>query len=116
MLLLLALAGPTHGFADDANAGPRLGKYKIFSYGAVGNAPLFLGSFVLEKDGVYRAFLAGDKAQGEGRYGFDSATKVVTWTSGPYQDVWGGEFTVEREGKTHKLRLKRTTIATNNTD
>lgn len=98
--------------ADD---GPRPGKYRIMSYGAVGKPPLHLGSFVLEK-GKYKAFLAGDKPAGEGRYKYDAAKKTVVWESGPYAGVWGGEFTTEREGKTHKIRMKSTTIGTNSKD
>ncbi|MBI1369873.1 MAG: hypothetical protein GC162_14610 [Planctomycetes bacterium] len=103
--------------ADDAAAatGPRDGKYRIMSYGAVGKPPLFLGSFELAS-GKYKAFLPGDKLQGEGTYSFDAASQTVKWDTGPYAGVWGGAFTIDREGKTHKIRLKSTTIATNNID
>ena len=66
--------------------------------------------------GTYKAYLPGGKLSGEGRYTYNAADQKVTWQSGPYVDVWGGAFTVEREGKTHKIRLKSTTIATNSTD
>jgi hypothetical protein len=99
---------------DAAEEGPRPGKYLIQSYGASGY-PLVLGHFTLEP-GTYKSFLPGGKLAGEGRYDFDPASQTVKWVTGPFVGQWGGEFTVEREGKTHKIRLKRTTIATNSTD
>jgi hypothetical protein len=98
-----------------AAEGPRNGKYRIMSYGASSSPPLYLGYFVLE-DGTYKAYLPGDKPAGEGTYEFDAAGSRVVWKTGPYVEEWGGDFTVEREGKTHKIRLKRTTIASNSTD
>ncbi len=86
------------------------------TYGAPTSPPIFLGSFVLAAGNTYKAFLPGEKLSGEGRYAYDATTHTVSWTSGPYAGVWGGEFTVEREGKTHKIRLKSNTIATNSTD
>jgi hypothetical protein len=53
---------------------------------------------------------------GEGRYEYGAGKSTVVWKTGPYVNVWGGEVTVEREGKTHKIRMKRNTIATNSTD
>lgn len=112
--IVLALA-PGDGRSEEAGTGPRPGQYRIQSYGATSAPPLYLGYVVLEKGGVYKVFLPGDKAAGEGRYEYDPPTKTVIWKDGPYK-TWGGAFTVEREGKTHKIRLKRTTIATNSTD
>ncbi|MCZ7643786.1 MAG: hypothetical protein M5U26_00645 [Planctomycetota bacterium] len=97
-------------------ASPRLGEYRILSYGRVGSPPLALGTLVLEKDGVYRVLLPGGKESGTGHYAYDAASKTVTWKDGPYKDVFGGEFSIDREGKTHKIRLKSTTIATNSTE
>jgi len=91
---------------------PRNGKYTIYSYGAVGNAPIFLGYFILN-DGSYKAFLPGDKVHGEGKYSYDSARHEITWISGPYAGAYGGSFTLEMGGKRHQLRLKSTTIAGN---
>ena len=87
----------------------------MMTYGAVTSPPLHIGYFVL-KGNTYQAFLLGDKPAGEGEWKYDAAAKTVTWITGPYKDVWAGEFTVEREGKTHKIRLKRNTIAVNSTD
>lgn len=101
--------------ADDATSGPRPGKYRISSYGATNRPPLHLGHFVLGA-GTYTAYLPGDKIQGDGRYTYDATSRTVTWTSGPYAGTWGGAFTVERDGKTYKIRLESTTIATNNSD
>jgi hypothetical protein len=102
--------------ADDGE--PRLGKYRILSYGAVGKPPLVLGHFELQKGNVYKVFLPGDKPAGEGTYAYDAATKAVVWKTGPYatEKGWGGGFEIDREGKTHKIRLKRTTIGTNSLD
>ena len=113
-ILLFALSGLlTPLVAADSAPGPRPGKYIIMSFGAVGNPPLYLGYFILS-GGTYKAYAPGDKLSGEGRWQYDSSTKTVTWKSGPYAGVWGGEFTVEREGKTHQIRMRRTTVATNN--
>lgn len=117
-LALFVLAMAFHhsaAVADDASQGPRPGKYRMMTYGAPSNPPLFIGSFVLA-NGTYKAFLPGDKPGGDGSYSFNAATHTVTWSSGPYAGVWGGEFTIEREGKTHKIRLRSNTIATNSTD
>ena len=113
-VVLLALA-PGDARGEDGDGGPRPGKYRIHSYGATSAPPLYLGHVILEKGGAYKVFLPGDKAAGEGRYEYDPQTKTVRWKDGPYK-TWGGVFTVEREGKTHKIRLKRTTVATNSTD
>ena len=114
-VFLVAILAVFVANADAASDAPRPGKYRIMSYGAVGRPPLFLGYFVLGS-GTYKAFLAGDKPAGEGRYSYHAATHTIKWESGPYAGVWGGEFTIEREGKTHKIRMKSSTIATNNTD
>jgi hypothetical protein len=98
-----------------AEEGPRPGKYLIQSYGAPTQPPIFLGSFVLSGNS-YKSFLPGDKPAGEGTYRYDAAAKKVTWLSGPFAGQYGGDFTIEREGKTHKIRLRRTTVATNSTD
>jgi hypothetical protein len=109
-------AGAPAGAA--AGAGPRLGKYNINSYGAVGRPPLFLGHIELQAGGKYRiSRRSSGEYYGEGAYAFDAATDAVQWLSGPCKDDgWSGTFTVERDGKTHKIRLKSTTIATNSTD
>jgi hypothetical protein len=102
--------------ADVTNGeGPRPGKYNILSFGAVGNPPLFLGHIDLQAGGKYRiSRKAEGDYYGEGTYAFDAATSSVQWLSGPCKnDGWTGTFTIEREGKTHKIRLRPTTIATN---
>ena len=114
-LLLLCLAFVTDG-ALAQTSGPRPGKYVILTYGAPSSPPLNLGYFILGEGGSYKAFLPGDKLSGEGRYEYDAPKSTVVWKTGPYANVWGGEFTIEREGKTHKIRMKRNTVATNSTD
>jgi hypothetical protein len=97
-------------------AGPRVGRYRILSYG-LGNAPLHLGEVELLAGGRYRVTLPGGRVNGEGRYDYDPATATVRWLSGRYKDEgWGGGFTVEREGKTHQVGLREGTIAVNSTD
>jgi hypothetical protein len=102
--------------AAETAAGPRLGMYRIYSYGAAGSR-LYLGDIELAADGKYHASQPGGKALGEGKYRYDAAKSTVVWLSGPYQNSeWGGGFEISREGKTHTIRLKRNTIATNSTD
>jgi hypothetical protein len=116
VLLLLVLQFFTASApAADTDSGPRTGKYLILSYGATGSPPLNLGYFMLEK-GQYKAFLPGGKANGSGDWQYDAAQKKVIWKSGPYAGVWDGKFEIDRGGKTHKIRMKRTTIGTNSID
>src|SRR5215213_866239 len=107
---------PVAPAAAGQNAGgPRLGKYNINSWGATGKAPLFLGQIELLPGGKYhfsRSRQGGYIAEGD--YRFDAGTSAVEWLSGPCKEqAWSGAFTAEREGKTHKIRLRSTTIATN---
>ena len=103
------------GEAAAAAAGPRPGKYNISSYGAVGRPPLFLGHIELQAGGKYRISRRSEgDYYGEGTYALDAAGSAVKWLSGPCKDDgWSGAFTIERDGKTHKIRLRSTTIATN---
>lgn len=115
-LVVVALSATALTIHADESTGPRPGKYLILSYGATNRPPLNLGHFVLEKNGVYKVYLPGGKLSGEGKYEYDAGKKAVTWKSGPYEKEFNGNFEVDREGKTHKIRLKRTTIGTNSTD
>lgn len=116
VLAAFAVLLPTWSVAADP-AGPRAGTYEIRSYGRVSAPPLFLGKFTLDGAGNYESFLPGGRSVGKGTYEFDAAKSEVVWKTGPLQvDAWTGEFTIEREGKTHKIRMKRTTIATNSSD
>ncbi len=109
-------AAAAAGVAATRAAGPRLGRYRVLSFGAGGSA-IALGAVELLAGGHYRATLPGGRAAGEGRWRYDAATASVRWLSGPYRDDgWGGAFTVEREGKTHQLRLRGGTVAVNSTD
>lgn len=114
--MLLALgAAPCLGQPEVV--GPRPGKYRIFTIPVAKGFPLFLGSFTLEKDGVYKAYLPGDRMTGEGKYEYDAATKSVVWKTGPYHtEKWNGHFITSREGKTHEIYLKSSTRATNSID
>ncbi len=118
LFLLLLVIACYPWWQSQAGQEPRLGKYGIYSYGAVGNPPLYLGHFVLLSAGKYKVSRTSkEDYYGEGTYRFDAGTSTVTWLSGPFKENgWGGEFTIDREGKTHKIRLKRTTIGTNSID
>lgn len=108
------LAVPTY----DVNQPPRLGKYNILSYGP-GGKNLFLGHLQLLAGGKYRVSRTAEGNYfGEGKYAYDVASKTVQWLSGPYKDEagWGGGFEISREGKSHAIRLRRGTLATNSTD
>jgi len=97
-------------------AGPRPGRYRVLSFGA-SSIPIMLGELELLGGGRYRSTLSGGRAVGEGSYDYDAASGNVRWLSGPYKtDGWGGAFTVERDGKTHKIRLRGGTVAVNSTD
>lgn len=111
--VLILAAMSSVAFAQES--GPRDGKYLIMSYGVAGRPPLYLGSVVLSGR-KYKAYLPGDKPSGEGEWAFDAANKRVIWKSGPYKDTWEGKFEIDRGGKTHKIRLKSNTIATNSID
>ena len=104
--------------AADANTPPRLGKYDIFAFGA-GGKHLYLGHFELQVGGKYRVSRtkAGEYF-GEGTYAFDAAAKSVKWLSGPYKDEagWVGGFEINRAGKSHEIRLRKTVLATNSVE
>ena len=102
--------------AEAAAEKPREGKYKIYVYGNTRGPALYNGYFVLAADGAYKAYLPGDKPSGEGKYTYNADKKAVVWDTGPYAGVWDGDFTIENEGKTHKIRLKRNAVATNSSD
>lgn len=103
----------TRGAASSSS--PRPGKYNIYTYGVAGRPPIYLGYFLLG-NGTYEAHLPGDKLQGAGTYAYDLTTHKVTWKSGPYAGEWGGDFTLEGDGRRHQIRLKSNTIANNNGD
>lgn len=101
----------------EAAKGPRLGKYLIYGYPT--SVGVYNGYFVLQSGGTYEVFSPGGRSTGNGTYNFNGATKTVKWNSGPFTDkIWDGtqKLDVERDGKTHIIRLKRTTIGTNSTD
>lgn len=102
--------------ARDAAAtaqGPRLGRYGIYSYGAVAAQPLYLGHFELLPGNKYRiSRTSGEPYYGEGAFRFNPASSTVEWTSGPLAaPEWGGAFKVE--GTRHRIALRTRTIATN---
>lgn len=116
LMLVLGVGAAESGKVRETASGPRPGKYGIYSYGATPNR-LYLGSIELKADGTYRALQPGDKSLGEGKYRFDAAKSTIVWLSGPYQGSdWGGAFEISREGKTHTIRLRARTIATNSVD
>ena len=101
---------------DTSAAGPRLGRYVILSYGTPSN-PLRLGEIELVAGGAYRYYANGGRVLGTGTYRFDATKRAVVWQDGILKEQgWTGTFTVERNGKTHQIRLMRTTIAVNSVD
>jgi hypothetical protein len=101
---------------DTSAAGPRLGRYVILSYGTPSN-PLRLGEIELVAGGAYRYYANGGRVLGAGTYRFDATKRAVVWQDGILKEQgWTGTFTVERNGKTHQIRLMRTTIAVNSVD
>src|SRR5665647_702020 len=100
---------------NDLNKGPRNGNYIILSYGSAAN-PIRIGYFEL-KNGQYTYYNMNKKIIGYGSYTYDTGNKTVQWKTGPFTDAkWGGSFEIDREGKTHKIRLNSATIGSNSTD
>lgn len=56
-----------------ATAGPRLGKYLLYAYGAAGTAGMYLGYFELRPGGDYHGFAPGGRGIGNRKYAFDKA-------------------------------------------
>jgi hypothetical protein len=95
--------------------GPRNGTYIILSYGSSSN-PIRIGYFELS-NGRYTYYDMSKKPLGRGSFIFNAQNKTVQWTSGPFKDAnWSGKFEIDREGKTHKIRLNNVTIGSNSTD
>jgi hypothetical protein len=102
-LTLLLVSALTLAAAD---AGPRLGKYNCYSYGATGKPPLLITSIMLKAGGEY------ESVNKPGTYSFDAATQTVTWLSGVSKDnKYTGKFEVD--AKTHKIRITPRTVCTN---
>ncbi|MEP6676156.1 MAG: hypothetical protein ABJA78_13420 [Ferruginibacter sp.] len=100
---------------NDPGTGPRNGQYIILSYGSPAN-PIRIGYFDL-KNGQYTYYNMSKAVLGQGTYNFDAANKMVIWKTGPFKNSkWGGGFEIDREGKTHKIRLNSVTIGSNSTD
>jgi len=108
-------AGDAEQARDQAAAanGPRIGKYGIYSYGAVAAQPLYLGHFEFLPGSKYRiSRTSGEPYYGEGAYRFNAASSTIEWLSGPLAaPEWGGKFSVE--GTRHRVALRTRTIATN---
>lgn len=104
--------------AQDRATLPRLGKYRILSYGPPTNPPLFLGFVELQPSGRYQVQDGKGRPTGAGTYSFHAATSSIKWLNGPYKkSEWKGDFSIKREGKTHEIRLfGRGTIAINSVD
>ncbi|HWA61359.1 MAG TPA: hypothetical protein VG939_08285 [Caulobacteraceae bacterium] len=96
-----AAGGGSAGVASVARASaPRSGRYVCMGYN--GGA------------GMFRWYLAIDGGRYQqqtptlapGAYAYDAASRTLVFTSGPYQANWVGQFSVEREGRTHKIVLR----------
>jgi len=100
----------------EENQAPRLGKYLISSYGAPAKPPLRLGYFELRAGGSYKFLDLGGKVTGDGKYEYEANSHEVRWISGPFlANKWGGKFEISRAGKTHSIRLTRSTHGENST-
>jgi hypothetical protein len=96
LLALTCTALPA--LADD---GPRPGRYVCHAYS--GGAGKFR-FYVDVAGGTYRQH---SPTLTPGRYSYDGASRHLQFTSGQYRDNnWMGIFSVEREGKTHKIVLR----------
>lgn len=94
-------------------ASPRDGKYLILSYGSNPANPMKLGYFILSAN-TYKYYDLENKLLGDGTYVYDVTDKQVKWQSGPFKAIgWGGDFSVEANGKTHIIHLKNNTTGTN---
>jgi hypothetical protein len=113
LMLSIVLIVPDLARAADEPSEPKLGRYNVRSYGASNRPPLFLGHFVLEKEGKYKVYLPGGKLAGEGTYEFDKAKKEVKWLTGKYQEEkWEGRVLLASDDKSLTIWLKKTTRAT----
>ena len=100
---------------NNNKTGPRNGSYIILSYGSSSN-PIRMGYFKLD-NGKYTYYDMAKKVLGQGLFVYDAENKTVQWKSGPFKDAnWTGKFEIDREGKTHKIRLNNVTIGSNSTD
>jgi hypothetical protein len=80
---------------------PRPGRYVCMGYN--GGAGQFRWYLQLTANGYQQK--TPDLAPGS--YSFDKAARRLTFRSGPYSTLnWIGLFTVEREGKTHRIVLR----------
>ncbi|MHB1177322.1 MAG: MBT domain-containing protein [Daejeonella sp.] len=101
---------------NDNASGPRNGRYTIQSYGGNISNPLILGYFDLN-NGKYSYYNAGLNLIGTGTYLYDAGSKKVLWQSGDLKKYSASAgFEITREGKTHNIRLKYGTSASNSTD
>lgn len=101
--------------ANNSAVTPRIGEYIILSYGSSAS-PLRLGYFNL-KNGQYTYSDLAKKQIGQGTYSYDAKNKTITWQTGPFKEAkYNGTFEIDREGKTHKIRLNNATIGSNSTD
>jgi hypothetical protein len=93
-----------------AGGSPRSGDYDIYSYGR-GSNPIRLGRISLSGNS-YRFYDNGDNLKGQGQYSYAAGT--VSWRTGLLRSYgWGGEFKIERGGRTHSIRLNQVTYAMN---
>lgn len=84
-----------------AAAAPRLGRYTCMGY--AGGIGMFRWYLELGRNSYVQKTpdLAG------GAYNFDATSQRLFFLSGPYKaNNWIGKFSVEREGKTHKIVLR----------
>jgi hypothetical protein len=88
--------------ANNASASqPRAGKYVCMGYN--GGSAMFRWYLYLD-GGQYRQSVPDLPS---GNYSYDTGSQSLSFTTGPYaRNNWMGLFSVEREGKTHKVVLR----------
>lgn len=97
-----ARPGASVAAAVPVASAPRAGKYTCMGYN--GGAGQF--RWYLQIDGKTYHQLTPNLRSGS--YSYSSATRKLSFNTGPYAgNGWIGLFSVEREGRTHKIVLRR---------
>jgi len=92
---------------------PRFGKYLIMSAGNSSDEPMKIGYFTLANN-EYKYYDINEKLLNTGTYIYDTTGRQIKWESGPFKAIgWQGNFATEQNGKTHIVRLNKTTVAKN---
>jgi hypothetical protein len=97
----------------DSILSPREGKYLIESFGYNETKPLKIGYFTLIRN-EYKYYDLEDNLIDSGTFVYDAPTKQIKWQTGRFKRIgWGGNFSVEHDGKVQTVHLNNTTVAKN---